>query len=154
MKVVYSNVQRDPSSNSARWLRWAQEDLKAAEHIADDDEVVPRAACVFAHQAAEKALKGPLVARNTDPPKLHDLDRLVARLPEEDNERFDSIDLPELTRWAIEGRYPDDAEEATPADARRSIALAAAVVAAVRQAMVQIAKAPSGSPGTDGIETA
>lgn len=30
----------------------------AAEHIADDDEVVPRAACVFAHQAAEKALKG------------------------------------------------------------------------------------------------
>ena len=121
VKVACSNVQRDPASIADRWLRWAQEDLKAAEHIADDDEVVPRAACVFAHQAAEKAIKALLVARGTDPPRLHDLDRLAARLPEDDNERFDAIDLPELTRWAIEGRYPDDAEEATRADSRQSL---------------------------------
>ena len=79
-----------------------------------------------------EAIKALLVARGTDPPKLHDLDRLAARLPEDDNERFDAIDLPELTRWAIEGRYPDDAEEATRADSRRSIVLANEVLAAVR----------------------
>lgn len=136
-KVVCSNVRRDPTSLADRWLRWATEDLQAADHIAHLDEVVPRAACVFAHQAAEKSLKALLVARGVDPPKLHDLDRLAARLPEDDNERFDSIDLPELTRWAIEGRYPDDAEEATREDARRSIALASEVVAAVTDAMRQ-----------------
>ena len=134
-KVACSNVRRDPAAIAGRWLRWAQEDLTVAERIAVDDEVVPRAACVFAHQAAEKAIKALLVDRGTDPPKLHDLDRLAARLPEDDNVRFDSIDLPELTRWAIEGRYPDDAEEATPADSRQSIVVAREVLEAVRQAM-------------------
>jgi hypothetical protein len=43
-----------------------------------------------------------------DLPKLHDLDRLAAGLLEADNVRFDEIDRPELTRWAAEGRYPDD----------------------------------------------
>ncbi len=130
-----SNVPRDPAQIALRWLRWANEDLHAAERLAAEDDVVPRAACVFAHQAAEKAIKAMLVARGVDPPKLHDLDRLAARLPENDNEQFDAIDLPELTRWAIEGRYPDDMDEASRQDAQRSIALATEVVAVVQRAL-------------------
>ncbi len=79
---------------------------------------------LWAHQAAEKAIKALLIARDVDPPKLPDLDRLVSRLPEVDALAFDGLDLPELSRWAIDGRYPADLDEATSADAGRAIDLA------------------------------
>ena len=78
-----------------------------------------------------------LVARGIDPPKLHDLDRLAARLPEADNVGFDAIDLPELTRWAIEGRYPDDLGDATHADAERAVDLARQVLKSARDALAR-----------------
>ncbi len=116
---------------AARWLRWAAEDLALAEHTAADEDLVPRGACIWAHQAAEKAIKALLIARDIDPPKLHDLDRLVSRLPEADASAFDGIDLPELTRWSIEGRYRADLDEATRADGLRAIELAQSVITAV-----------------------
>jgi HEPN domain-containing protein len=115
---------------AARWLRWANEDLVLAEHTSTDVDLVPRGACIWAHQAAEKAIKALLIARDIDPPKLHDLDRLAAQLPDGDSTAFDELDLPELTRWALEGRYPADLDEATTVDAIRAIALARSVVAA------------------------
>jgi HEPN domain-containing protein len=121
----------DRQDVAARWLRWASEDVLLAEHTAADDDLVPRGACIWAHQAAEKAIKALLVARDIDPPKLHDLDRLVTRLSDVDATVFDHLDLPELTRWAIEGRYPADLDEATSADAVRAIELARSVIAAV-----------------------
>jgi hypothetical protein len=102
VKERWSSVPPDEPSAASRSLRWASEDLTLAEHAAADHDVVPRGACVWAHQAAEKALKGLLVARDIDPPRLHDLDRLVALLPEAEAGVFDRLDLPELTRWAIE----------------------------------------------------
>jgi HEPN domain-containing protein len=111
-----------------RWLRWAEEDLEVARHIAADTSLVPRGACAWAHQAAEKAIKALLVDRDVDPPKHHDLDRLSDRLPDAERIGLMAVDLPELTRWAIEGRYPDDLDEATTVDARRSVALSERVV--------------------------
>jgi HEPN domain-containing protein len=113
-------------------LRWADEDLALAEHTAADPEVVPRGACVWAHQAAEKALKALLILRNIDPPKLHDLDRLAQRFPNNEGRFFVQIELPELTRWSIEGRYPADFDEATTADALKAIAIARQVLNVVR----------------------
>ncbi len=107
-----------------RWFRWAEEDLNLAEHAAADTDVVARGACVWAHQAAEKAIKALLAHHDVDPPRLHDLDRLVQRLPEGERAGFDVLELPELTRWAIEGRYPADVDEATAGDATKSIAIA------------------------------
>ena len=52
---------------------------------------------------AEKALKALLILRDIDPPKLHDLDRLAQRLPDDEGGAFATIELPELTRWVIEG---------------------------------------------------
>jgi HEPN domain-containing protein len=111
-----------------RWLRWAEEDLEVARHIAAGTSLVPRGACAWAQQAAEKAIKALLVDRDVDPPKHHDLDRLTDRLPDDDRIDLMAIDLPELTRWAIEGRYPDDLDEATTADALRAIALSERVL--------------------------
>ena len=54
--------QNDPANRLAlRWLRLAGEDLTVARHTAADPELVLRAACTWAHQAAEKALKALLV---------------------------------------------------------------------------------------------
>jgi len=44
-----------------RWLRYAKEDLVAAEAVVGQQQMVPRHACWLAQQAAEKALKAILV---------------------------------------------------------------------------------------------
>lgn len=99
---------------SRRWLRWADEDLVAASHSAADAEIAPRVACRLAQQAAEKAIKALLVAADVDPPKSHNLLRLTRMLTEERASPLLEVDLEELTRWAIEGRYPEDLD--SPAD--------------------------------------
>ena len=40
-----------------RWLRYAREDLVAAEAMLVQEEVMPRHTCWLAQQSAEKALK-------------------------------------------------------------------------------------------------
>lgn len=107
-------------------MRWAAEDLLAARHNLGDAEVAPRMACGLAHQAAEKAIKALVVAANIDPPKSHDLLRLVRMLSADAARSFLDVDLQELTRWAIEGRYPEDLDEAVTRGARRAVELAAA----------------------------
>lgn len=122
----------DRTDIAHRWLRWAEEDLALGVHTASDTDMVARGACVWAHQTAEKAIKALLVLRDIDPPKLHDLDRLAQRLPHGEGSAFDAIELPELTRWSIEGRYPADLDQATHADAVKVIAIATQVLNVVR----------------------
>jgi len=99
-----------------------------------------------AHQSAEKAIKGLLAFHDVDPPKLHDLDRLVQRLPRSEQVGFESLELPELTRWAIEGRYPADIDEATGADATKSIGISQAVLALVRSKLAETNDPPADAP--------
>ena len=118
-----------------RWLRWANEDLLAAGHSAADAEIAPRVACGLAQQAAEKAIKALLVAADVDPPKSHNLLRLARMLTEERACLLLEVDLEELTRWAIEGRYPEDLDEATANDATRAVELARQVTALAHRAL-------------------
>lgn len=111
------------------WLRWANEDLLLCRHAAVDSGVVPRGACTWAHQAAEKALKALLISYGVDPPKTHSLRQLARLLPDDPALALAGIDLDSLTRWSIEGRYPDEAEEASTDDAHDALALAEDVVA-------------------------
>ncbi len=46
-----------------RWLRFAREDLEAAETLLNEEGYVPRHVCWLAQQAVEKALKGALTYR-------------------------------------------------------------------------------------------
>jgi HEPN domain-containing protein len=64
-----------------RWLRYAREDLLAAETIVQDWEMAPRHACWLAQQATEKALKAILVFLQMDFPHRHDLDALRNLIP-------------------------------------------------------------------------
>jgi HEPN domain-containing protein len=86
---------------------------------------------VWAHQAAEKALKAALVAADLDPPKTHNLVRLreMTGIVVEASTR----QLQELSTWSIEGRYPADLRDATRADATAAIEIAATVVHAAQR---------------------
>ncbi len=120
---------------SQRWLRWADEDLVAAGHNAADAEIAPRVACSLARQAAEKAIEALLVAADVDPPKSHNPLRLARMLTEERVRPLFEVDLEELTRWAIAGRYPEDLDEAATTDAAQTVELARQVTTLAHRAL-------------------
>jgi len=134
-------------SESQRWLRWAREDLTLAQHALADREVVRRGACTWAHQAAEKAVKALLVSAGTDPPKIHDLSRLARLTDDPARARLTTLELVEGTRWAIEGRYPSDVEDASASDAEAAVRIAEQVVG-VAGAVLRGEGEPHGPPST------
>jgi HEPN domain-containing protein/predicted nucleotidyltransferase len=127
--VIYGVDERDAST----WIRYAREDLDAAELVAGRPGFAPRVACYNAQQAAEKAFKALLVAEGQDVILTHDL-RVLRDLvaPGSRAAKLD-VDLAWLSGWQIKGRYPGDWGEATEADARAAIAAARAVVDAAEQ---------------------
>jgi HEPN domain-containing protein len=100
-----------------RWLRYAQEDLSAAETMLGLEDVLPRHICWLAQQAAEKAIKAVLVFLQIEFPRSHDLDMLRNLVPDGWRLKSEHPDLAELTEWAVEARYPGDWPEAVEADA-------------------------------------
>src|SRR4051812_29769796 len=95
-----------------RWLRYAHEDLRAAELLVEQGGV-PRAACFHAQQVAEKAIKTIFVFLQVDFPYTHDLNRLRNLIPEGWPIKEKLPNLAGLSLWAVEPRYPGDLPEAT-----------------------------------------
>lgn len=104
----YTNVPPDVSPEAHQWLDQAVEDLTAARRLADDPEMPPRLAAFLAHLAAEKALKGALIARGIAIRKIHDLIELQSTLIPPDAALVSSEDVDVLLPWNIAGRYPAD----------------------------------------------
>ena len=92
------------------WLRQARSDFEVAELT--EQRGFHSQACYHYGQAAEKALKGLLIALGTLPPYSHSLDRLVDALSGQgiDTERLQVLHLKALTRMNSETRYPRDDE--------------------------------------------
>jgi len=60
------------------WLRYAKSDFNTARHMFED--VYPKEteiSCYHTHQCAEKSLKAYLIAKEPNPPHIHDLVELV-----------------------------------------------------------------------------
>jgi HEPN domain-containing protein len=114
----------DHLAEARRWLRYAQQDLNAAEAMLSSADFMARHACWLAQQAAEKSLKAALVYSQIDFPWRHDLDALRNLLPDGWQVKRAQPDLAELTEWAVEARYPGDWPDATQDDARRAVAQA------------------------------
>jgi HEPN domain-containing protein len=117
------------------WLRFAREDLEAAEKLSADADSVPRHACFLAQQAAEKALKAALIVSGVHFPRTHDLDALRNLLPDDWSVKGEQRDLAELSGWATEARYPADLPDATPEDAKQAVSQARALYESVQAAV-------------------
>jgi len=118
-------------SAARRWLRYAREDLVAAELAVTSSAMAPRHACWLAQQSAEKALKTVLVFLQIEFPYRHDLDALRNLVPPGWVLKRDHPDLAELTEWAVEARYPGDAPDANETDAARAADQARALLGSV-----------------------
>jgi len=85
--------------------------------------------CFNAQQAAEKALKGLLLAHGANFPYIHDLGELL-RLLEQSGEHIpDRLrEASQLTDYAVEARYPGLAEAVDPQEHQEALVLAEEVV--------------------------
>lgn len=103
------------------WLRYAREDLIAAESFPAGQPGGPRHQAFLAQQAAEKAIKAVLVAEQIEFPFTHDLDELRNLAPTTSALHETCPDLADLSQWAVRTRYPTFVAptEQEAADARR-----------------------------------
>ena len=107
-----------------QWLLKALEDLKIAEHELSfpPEEQATGPVCFHCQQTAEKLFKAYMVFNGKDFPKTHDLEHLLelcARIAPD----FKSLDLGNLTDYAIEVRYPDEFYTPTAGEAKESFKL-------------------------------
>ena len=120
------------NSRPDAWLHQARNDLALAQ-LAKDNGFLAQS-CYFASQAAEKGLKGALLELGVEPPHTHVLNDLVQRLGDNgmNIEQLKGLPLRELSRMAIQSRYPVDATPPSdlfdPADAEQALATAADVL--------------------------
>jgi HEPN domain-containing protein len=121
-----------PESNWEAWVAKAEGDFLNIENNLASSEVPWDTVCFHAQQAAEKYLKSFLVSRGLLPPRTHDLVALLTDCQdlepglEEVEEACHA-----LTAYAVGTRYPGDLYEPDEAQARRLVAAARRVRAAV-----------------------
>jgi HEPN domain-containing protein len=109
------------------WLRHAQSDLAIAA-VRKSRRMLYEHQCFHAQQAAEKAVKAILVASGLSVPRSHDLAFLLAQLPREIALPVALVELPLLTKYAVQLRYPGETEPVTSVDRRMALRLAQAAV--------------------------
>ncbi|MCE5191920.1 MAG: HEPN domain-containing protein [Actinomycetia bacterium] len=124
------NAPRDTRDEAARWLAYAEEDLATARMIMDADGPL-RQACTLAQQAAEKALKAALVIDNQDPPRSHNLGRILRLLSDDWSVKRLGLHLGVLSEWAVASRYPGDWEEPTRQEADEALEAAGRVLQSI-----------------------
>ncbi len=88
---------------TSRWLRYAHEDLAAAEELLRQ-RLPARLTCFEAQQAAEKVLKAVFVLEQRDFPHTHDLVKLSEALPTGWSVTANTSELADLSRWAVQSR--------------------------------------------------
>ena len=98
------------------WIRYAEEDYSAAKTLFGLKRPLFGAACFHAQQCAEKYLKALLILKDVDFPKTHDLPTLNTLCTRNGIlTGFDPQQLADLTKFAVQARYPGSqptAEEA------------------------------------------
>jgi HEPN domain-containing protein len=80
--------------------------------------------CFHAQQAAEKALKAALVHHGVRIPRSHDLTFLMDLLPRGISLPPALIELPRLTKYAVQQRYPAEVPPPTAKHRREALVLA------------------------------
>ncbi len=109
------------------WLRYAHSDLELAR-IEKPPDVLLESLCFHAQQAAEKALKAVLIAKDIPFPKTHNIRTLLDLLPEDVNTSSAIIDGAILTDYAVTIRYPGNIEPVDEEEYQKAVRLAETIV--------------------------
>ncbi|MCA9967874.1 MAG: HEPN domain-containing protein, partial [Anaerolineales bacterium] len=100
---------RNPIETPAQWLRYALGDIGVAERELQYEQPSCHTVCFLCQSAAEKFLKGYLIAQGWSLAKTHDMVALLGFCSEYDagwRELMTEGTL--LNEYVITGRYPDD----------------------------------------------
>ena len=101
MKKADSKIPKD-------WLNRANHDISDANLLFRDGGYADTV-CFLCHQAVEKYLKGYLLAKGIEYPRIHNLPELLDLCVEMNGEFVDFIDNTKyLNQFYIESRYPID----------------------------------------------
>jgi HEPN domain-containing protein len=129
-----------------QWLRFASEDMASADQLFRAYPPLLKQALFHCQQTVEKALKGFLVYHDQPFRKTHALvpisDKCVRLDPTLENVVAPALDL---TRYAIEFRYPGELEEPTVEETMKWLAVARTVLAEVAQRLPQEPQSSVGS---------
>ena len=93
-----------------KWFRFAEMDLGSAKKLLETMYPAPlEIICYHCQQAAEKYLKGVIIAFGEEPEKTHDLSKLLNVLQKftELSAEFRQVALT-LTQFGVRVRYPDE----------------------------------------------
>lgn len=130
-----------------RWFAKADHDLRMAELALDASPPILDGAAFHCQQAAEKLMKGLLIAARRTPPKLHDMQFLIALLrPLYPALAVDLAGFAGLTLWYAVSRYPDIGVDLEPSEADVREALKS--LTAFRNKVEALAAAGGGSSTT------
>lgn len=119
-------------TDTAAWIKKAERDLAASRTLGAAIDPSWDIVVFHAQQSAEKYLKALLVSRGIQPPKTHDLTKLLALCAERaiDLVAF-TDDCAFLSPLAVLSRYPGDEPETAREDAERCIRIAEGIRTAV-----------------------
>ena len=106
-----------------RWLKIARSDLKMAFLSLTYDDELTQQICFHSQQCVEKSLKGYLVFMNISFPKTHSIEYLYERCKEV-NKDFSTINIGELSIYAVETRYPQEYSEPSIEEAKSAYKIA------------------------------
>jgi HEPN domain-containing protein len=119
--------KRYPPTDPREWLNRAKSNLSLAQ--AENTGVVLEDLCYEAQQAAEKAVKAVFIHRGARFPYTHDLEQLLQLLEQHGLKVPRYVkDSKELTRFALETRYPGSSGPVTRRQSRRALRIAEGVV--------------------------
>ena len=119
--------ERFPHDDPREWLNRARSNLARARQRIPGTYLED--ACFDAQQAAEKAVKGLLLARHVQPPFIHDLAALLSLVEEAGVEVPSAVfEAASLTRYAVVARYPAHTRPVTEDDHEAAVGLAERVI--------------------------
>jgi HEPN domain-containing protein len=131
------------------WVRKAENDYRIAKHLLESDEDYTYGVTFHAQQTAEKYLKAFLVWHQIEFKKTHDLAILLesaAKVAPEISETL--TEVPDLTPYGVEYRYPGDYPDVTATDAEMSVQLAELVRTEIRNRLPETAMGKEEVHGT------
>ena len=119
--------ENNHSGSPESWLQYANSDLELAR-VSKPQNVLFETLCFHAQQAAEKAIKALLIAKEITFPKTHSIRMLLDLLPPEVKQPPEVQESAILTDYAVISRYPGDLEAIEEEEYQRAVNLAKSVV--------------------------